>query len=119
MREGKRGMGMDDFQAGRLAVGMELLTQMKVIRELPFTELTVELEAMIMGFLVDQRLIDDAELWYDKLDAWRSPKFSAVEVVASDVSSPAASDEGALARIRRTRASLEAHRGPDDGPSAA
>jgi hypothetical protein len=124
LQKGGSGMGMDDFQLGRLAVGLEMLTQLKILRDLPFTELTVQLEAAFQAFLVDQGLIDDCEVWYDRLDAWRAPKFvgegvGATTRTAFGASSLAASGEGALARTLRYRQSLEEHQSLDETATSA
>jgi hypothetical protein len=106
------------MECGRLAMALEMLTQMKVIRELPMTDLSIQLEGAFQAFLIDQGLLDEAERWYDRLDAWRAPKFieeHGGESATSRVPGPAsalATHEGALARTRRLRAQQEVHRDP-------
>jgi len=96
------------FKAGQLAVGMEILTQVKILRELPFTEQTTAVCVALETLLMDCGLYDDAERWYDRLDAWRAPRFEAAVVRGDDVvrgaSSVVATPEGAVARIKRLRA---------------
>jgi hypothetical protein len=106
----------DGFYWGRLAMALEILTQMKIVQSLPFTDLTIQLESAYQSLLVDQGMMDEAQKWYERLDAWRAPRFVAETPSRgtrglADVSSTAASLEGSLPRTRRLRASLLGRRG--------
>lgn len=107
------------FETGRLAMALEVLTQIKILRSMPITDHAAEMEAAFVAFLVDQDIYDEAEKWYGRLDAWRAPKFNAegvgtvVRKKAFGPSSLAAAPEGALPRSRSAHASLGEHRDPD------
>ena len=125
MQETPLGVVERDFNLGRLAMALEVLTQIKILHDLPLTELSAHVEGALQALLIDQGLMDDAEKVYEKLDAWRAPKFVAdhggdkptgrVSGSASSVVAP----EGALARTRRLREALPAHRDPDDFATSA
>lgn len=107
------------FEAGRIGVALELLTQIKILQSLPLTADSARMEGALNGFLVDQKLLDEAEKWYERLDAWRQPRFNAEGVgVRGDASSVRATPEGAVFRTRRIRAWHEEHRGQDDSSTS-
>lgn len=107
------------FEWGRLAMALEILTQMKILQSLPLTDLTIQLESAFQALLVDTGMMDEAERWYEKLDAWRTPRFIAESPIprtsrAFGASSVAASPEGSLPRTRRLRSLLPERQSPRD-----
>lgn len=119
LASGERMGKMTAYQAGKLSVALELLTQIKILHSMPLTEDSASLEGALQGFLVDQGLMDDAERWYERLDAWRTPTFVREASAPAGVSSARATHEGALSRTRRIRAWHEARRGQDESSTSA
>ena len=109
-----------DFEFGRLAMALEVLTQIRILRDLPMTDLSIQLESAFQGFLIDQGLLDEAERWYERLDAWRAPKFvsehggESVTVTVRGPASAAAAPEGLIPQARRIHASQRERQSRDD-----
>jgi hypothetical protein len=102
------------FGMGRLSMALEIMTQIKVLESLPYTQLTVQLASAFRTLLVDTDMADEAEKWYERLDAWRTPKFvedHGISSVRGGVSALVA-PEGALVRSRRHHSSLALHHDP-------
>lgn len=97
------------FDWGRLSLGLEVMTQIKILETLPLTDLTVQLTSAFRTLLVDAGVADEVEKWYERLDAWRAPRFVSADRPtdrAFGASSSAVAPEGSLRRVRRLRASL-------------
>src|SRR5215471_7345814 len=113
-----------EFELGRLAMALEVLTQMKIVRSLPMTDLSIQIESAFQAFLIDQGLLDEVERWYERLDAWRQPKFLAEhggESAVSTVRGPASAlvvPEGSLSRVRKAHASQRERRDRDEASTS-
>lgn len=105
------------FEHGRLAMAMELLTEIKILEQLPLTDRTIELTAMLQAMLVDQGLIDSAELWYERLDAWRQPKF--VELSVRERASGHVAPGRGIAQTRRVHELQQGRRSQDALPTSS
>jgi hypothetical protein len=112
----------ESFQAGRMAMALELITVIKTLEDHPIMDFT-ETRAVVnvlRTLIVDQDLTSAYEV-YDRLDELRKPVFVPVSdaeaLQSGDSSSQGASPASAPSRIRRIRSLLAARQSQDDEAS--
>lgn len=75
---------------GRIAMGLELITVMRILEEHQLMAEHEQMIACLQTLLVDQELAELAQHWYEALNDWRKPKFSVVGDDPQPASAPAA-----------------------------
>jgi hypothetical protein len=116
------------YQAGVMAMALELITVAKTIEALPADDpgIPEEIISTIYTLLNGMDLTEQATLWYERVSDWRRPKFvgdepSPVGIADAEqlsllpdresVSSPV-SPLGAAARLRKPHATLGSDQSP-------
>lgn len=115
-----------EFQLGRLAMALELLTVIKTLEDelVPMLVMRrMEIISVLETFLLEQDLDERAKDWYDALNLWRQPSFvrepSPGQIVLSvplddgDPSSPLEELEHEPAPYASTRALLDERQSRD------
>jgi hypothetical protein len=74
------------YDCGRLAMALEIITQIKALESLPVVSDLGRQEAVtaLYAVLTETGFEDEAYRWYEMLGEWRRPKFQGIPVVVDE-----------------------------------
>jgi hypothetical protein len=75
MARHSRRIGAGSFEAGRLAMALEIITVIRILEEYELIAEHEQVISVLQTLLRDQGLEERATAWYEMLDEWRKPKF--------------------------------------------